>query len=296
MPEAEALASDALEWLVGSARADGDGLSWTETRGDAEVSPTLYSGGAGIVVAMLEAHRHFGDERFAALALQGARSLAAAGSWEHSSLYFGLTGIAFALHAVDAQLGDDASRRAATGLLGAVRGRFDGERWSDQFEMMGGNAGVALGALATGDMDLALLAVTPYERMAEPTANGVQWEVRSGMPARFHHISHGTLGIVEALAAVGRAAGRPDLVELALEGAADVVARNEAGDDGFLVPHSDPQHRPDVIERYSYGWCHGPAGDARSSASSPRSPARRHGQRSPTGAGRRSSGRGCPSS
>jgi len=49
---------------------------------------------------------------------------------------------------------------------------------------------------------------------------------------------------------------------MALAGAADVVGRNEAGSDGFLVPHSDPPHRPDIVERYSYGWCNGPAGDA----------------------------------
>jgi hypothetical protein len=90
----------------------------------------------------------------------------------------------------------------------------------------------------------------------------VHWEVRAGVPARFHHMSHGTLGIVYALAATGHAAGRADLIDLALAGAADVVARNEAGPDGFLVPHSDPQHRPERIECYSYGWCHGPAGDA----------------------------------
>ena len=36
--------------------------------------------------------------------------------------------------------------------------------------------------------------------------------------------------------------------------------RGRAG--GFLVPHSDPQHRPELIERYSFGWCHGPAGGA----------------------------------
>ncbi len=28
------------------------------------------------------------------------------------------------------------------------------------------------------------------------------------------------------------------------------------------MPHSDPPHRPDLIERYSFGWCNGPAGDA----------------------------------
>jgi hypothetical protein len=104
--------------------------------------------------------------------------------------------------------------------------------------------------------------VTPYLAAAEPTAGGVHWEVRAGVPARFHHISHGTLGIVYALAAVGQAAGRGDLTELALAGAADVISRNRAGPDGFLVPHSDPQHKPELIERYSYGWCHGPAGDA----------------------------------
>jgi hypothetical protein len=54
----------------------------------------------------------------------------------------------------------------------------------------------------------------------------------------------------------------PDLVETALAGAADVVARNEADARGFLVPHSGPPHRPEIVERYSYGWCHGPAGDA----------------------------------
>jgi hypothetical protein len=178
-------------------------------------------------------------------------------------LYFGLTGMAVALRAVGDLLGDFAAAAAADHALELVGSRFDGERWSDQFELLGGNAGIALGALAAGDPDLAVLAVTPYLRTAEPTVSGgVHWEVRTGMEARFHHISHGTLGIVSALAEVGRATGRRELTELALAGAADVVSRNEAGQSGFLVPHSDPQHKPELIERYSFGWCHGPAGDA----------------------------------
>ena len=28
------------------------------------------------------------------------------------------------------------------------------------------------------------------------------------------------------------------------------------------MAHSDPPHRPDLIERYSLGWCNGPTGDA----------------------------------
>ncbi len=256
----------ALEWLLGQAREhESGGMAWPGRADDDELDPTLYSGTAGIVAALLEGYRHFGDDRYAVAAARGARTLAAAvdGAWElSSSLAFGLAGLAFALHAAGGMLADRACGQAAARALGKVRSRFDGQRWGEQFELLGGNAGIALAALRAGDLGLAVMAVTPYLATAEPTAGGVQWEVRAGVPARFHHVSHGTLGIACALAATGHAAGRDDLVALALEGAADVVSRNEAGPDGFLVPHSDPQHRPELIERYSYGWCHGPVGDA----------------------------------
>jgi hypothetical protein len=263
-PAAPLLARNALDWLLLMARGRGTGLAWTGRPDDDELDPTLYSGAAGIVLAFLEGYQHFGDDRYGEAAELGARSIAAAADeeWELSSLFFGLAGMAVALRAVHRLLGDRSADQAAARSLELVRSRFDGERWSDQFELLGGNAGIALGAAWAGDLDLAVMAVTPYLHRAEATAGGVHWEVRAGVPARFHHLSHGTLGIVYALAAIGRAAGRDDLVELALAGAGDVVSRNEAGSAGFLVPHSDPQHKPELIERYSYGWCHGPAGDA----------------------------------
>ncbi|WP_406336273.1 lanthionine synthetase LanC family protein [Streptomyces sp. NBC_00203] len=258
------MAADALRWLLGVARdAEDGGLAWTTRPSDDEHNPTLYSGTAGVIPLLLEARRHFHDDRYGDAALRAARSLAAAvPHWDNSSLHFGLTGMAVALRAVDDTLGDPAAGAAADRALDVVRSRFDGTRWSDLFELMGGNAGIALGALAAGDTELALLAAAPYLRTAEETRAGVHWEIRNGRETRLHHISHGTLGIVYALTAVGRATGRADLVELARAGAADVVARDEAGPEGFLVPHSDPQDRPELIERYSYGWCHGPAGDA----------------------------------
>ena len=146
--------------------------------------------------------------------------------------------------------------------LAGVRAAFDGERWGDAYELMFGNAGIGLAALRLGDPELAEAAVAPYLRTAEPTLFGQTWEQRRGQPARRHHMSHGTFGIAYALAVIGTAVGRPDLVDAALAGVADVVARNEAGPDGFLVPHSDPQQVAFGVERYSYGWCHGPAGDA----------------------------------
>ncbi|GLY93746.1 lanthionine synthetase LanC family protein [Actinoplanes sp. NBRC 103695] len=245
----EALAVGAVDWMIESARG-------------AEAGHTLYSGGAGVVLALLEAERHFRDDRYGDAALRGATDLAAAiGDEQDCSLYFGLTGTAVALRAVHRLLGDDAADRAADQALSIVRSRFDGQRWGDMFELLFGNAGIALGALHAGDLDLAVLAVRPYLDTADPTPGGVNWAVRPS-PPRSHHIAHGTLGIVYALASVGAAAGRDDLIELALAGAADVVSRDEAGPAGFLVPHSDPPHRPELIERYSYGWCNGPAGDA----------------------------------
>jgi hypothetical protein len=265
MPPAEAvetLAAAAADWMIGQARRTGAGLTWASTGTDDEADHTLYSGAAGIMLTLLEAQRHFRDDRYADAALRGAAASAAAVDGEEGcSLYFGLTGTAVALRAVHGLLGDPAADRAAARALSRVRSRFDGRGWGAMSELLFGNAGIALGALHAGDLDLAVLAVEPYLDTADPTPGGVNWAVRPS-PPRSHHLAHGTLGIVHALASVGAAAGRDDLIELALAGAADVVSRDEAGPAGFLVPHSDPPHRPELIERYSYGWCNGPAGDA----------------------------------
>ncbi len=240
--QAARLARGAVDWLLDNIGAHGE-------------DPSLYHGQAGVVLALQEAFQHFGDERIGRAAAAGRDGLAASvDSLEDCSLYFGLAGVAVVLRS----LGRD---KAANRALGRIRDRFDGERWSQMFELLAGNAGIGLGVLCAGDVDLAVTAVTPYLAAADRTAHGVNWPVRPS-PPRSHHIAHGTLGIVYALAAVGHAAGREDLIDLALAGAADVVGRNEAGPDGFLVPHSDPPHRPDLIERYSLGWCNGPAGDA----------------------------------
>jgi hypothetical protein len=259
----EELAGSALEWLASEARPVPDGVAWAGATDQDEFDPTLYSGGAGVVMALLEAYRHLGDERWADLAVRaGGPLVAQARGWGNASLYMGTTGIAWALHSLGTTVGTEPERAAARDLLASVRRAFDGERWGAAFDLIGGNAGIGLGALAMGDVELAETAVEPYLRRAETTPCGVTWENRRGMRPRRHHISHGTLGIAHALASVGAASGRADLTELALAGVADVVARDEAGPTGFLVPYSDPQQDPDRIERYSYGWCHGPAGDA----------------------------------
>ncbi|MFB6770438.1 lanthionine synthetase LanC family protein [Streptomyces sp. NPDC056337] len=274
--DVEELASEGLRWLTGAAREAPDGsLSWPDRPSDDASDPMLYSGTAGNIPVLLEAWRHFGDDAYADTALRAARELAhRVDGIEDDSLYFGRTGLALVLRAVREQLGDRASGAAADRALALVRSRFDGTRWGTLFELMGGNAGIGLGALLAGDDELAVLAMEPYLRTAEHTPDGVQWAHRPDTEARLHHVSHGSLGIALALARVGADTGRADLTELALAGAADFVARAEAGPDGggktstgeadpgFLVRHSTPQYLPDLIEPFSYGWCHGPAGDA----------------------------------
>lgn len=238
----EELARSAADWLL-SAKLDAD------------PDPSLYHGLSGIVLALHEAASHFGDVRYEAAVGSRLDDLTAlVETTDDSSLYFGSAGMAFCLH----RLG---RTEAAARALERVRAAFDGQRWNTMFELLMGNAGIGLGALGAGDVELAILAVTPYLSAADRTEHGVNWAVRP-TPPRSHHMAHGTLGIAFALASVGDAAGRADLVDLAVLATEDVISRNTAGPTDFLVPHSDPPHRPDIIERYSYGWCNGPAGDA----------------------------------
>jgi len=103
-------------------------LTWTETEADS----TLYSGDAGIVLALLEAQRHVGDDRYGDAALRGARSIATAiDECENCSLYFGLTGLAVALRAVGDLLAEKPAIAAADRAMDLVRSRFDGDRWSN---------------------------------------------------------------------------------------------------------------------------------------------------------------------
>lgn len=237
--EVEELARAAADWLLLAPSPD---LS-------------LYHGIPGIVLALHEARVHFDDHRYDATIERGLDRLAAGvATADNASLHFGLAGMAYCLH----QLGRDAAARDA---LTRIRETFDGQRWNPMFELLMGNAGIGLGALHAGDLDLAIQAVQPYVGTADRTAHGVNWAVRP-TPPRSHHMAHGTLGIACALASVGAAADRPDLVDLAVLAAEDLISRNTAGPTDFLVPHSDPPHRPDIIERFSYGWCNGPAGDA----------------------------------
>ncbi|MGA7987008.1 MAG: lanthionine synthetase LanC family protein [Candidatus Dormiibacterota bacterium] len=256
------LIEQALAWMISSARdAEGGSLAWSEQPSDADPAASLYMGTAGVVTTLLEAYGAFGDQRYAEIAVRGARWLAGQLDDSGSGLYLGLTGTAFALSAVARVLGDEKAGAASRRALEIVRSRFDGQRWNEFTELFNGHAGIALGALAAGDLDLAVLAGDALVSLAEPTDAGVNWTVWEGLGSRVHNMAHGTVGIAFALAAVGNAAAREDLVGIALAGTEDVLSMADDDDgDGFIVHHSDPQL--EGSDRYSFGWCHGPTGDA----------------------------------
>ena len=259
---ASELIEPALEWLIASGR-DGErgSLAWPAVRSDTDLDASLYVGTAGVVTTLLEAHRSLGEDRYADLALRGARWLADHPDDEELGLYLGLTGNAYALCAVERALGDADAGVAARRALDLVKSRVDGERWNVYTELLYGHAGIALGALAAGDLDLAVMAADGLVSLAEPTDAGVHWTVWQGLGHRLHNMAHGTVGIAYALAAVGAATDRADFLSTAIEGTRDVLSLSENdGGDGFIVHHSDPQL--DGSERYSFGWCHGPTGDA----------------------------------
>ena len=120
--DVEALAADALRWLLAQARDAGDsGLGWPVRPSGTATDPMFYNGTAGIVPALLEGWRHFGDDTYADAALRAARGLAAAvPETPDSSLYFGLTGMALALRAVHDALGDRASGEDADRAMALV--------------------------------------------------------------------------------------------------------------------------------------------------------------------------------
>jgi len=78
-----------------------------------------------------------------------------------------------------------------------------------------------------------------------------------------HHISTARWASCTRWRRRASGTGPSELTELAVAGASDVVARKRRPvRTAFWFPHSDPQYKPELVERYSYGWCHGPAGEA----------------------------------
>lgn len=268
---AETLARQSLDWLLTTAEpAEGEALSWDAIPGTEHgpLAPSLFHGTLGVVLALYEGHRHFGDDRYREAAVRAARTVAAGlDAWTGSSLYNGVGGAALILREIADDFGDDELAGYADHALSLVRDRFDGQSWPGQdstaYDLLIGSAGTALALLRLGDLETAVKVAESFASISHRTGHGLVWDSWTNPKAVLHHFAHGTLGFSYALAVIGQAAGREDLTAAGLAGVADVISRNEADDDGFFVPRCDPAPPEDSrAEPYGYGWCAGPAGDA----------------------------------
>lgn len=137
-----------------------------------------------------------------------------------------------------------------------------------QHDLTLGTAGVLLAAVwarrhgVAGAEELAKLSAEILLAEREEMPTGLNWR---GVPKRFSvvqrefpNFSHGLSGIATALAVAGAEFGRRDLVEAATAGAEHLVTLADRSDGGFRVPLRIPHL--EQLERFSYGWCHGPTG------------------------------------
>jgi lantibiotic modifying enzyme len=95
---------------------------------------------------------------------------------------------------------------------------------------------------------------------AERGPGGLHWRMAADREYLMPGFSHGTAGVAYALAAAGRTLNRGDLVDVATRGACALLAIGNHPD-GWALPLAVPP-RPHG-QAVAYGWCHGPAGTVR---------------------------------
>jgi hypothetical protein len=229
---------------------------------------TLYfgTGGLTLVLAELRLGRPLTVEESEFVDAIRASIVATSASGRSPCLYFGLAGDATALR----MLGDDDGASAVLRRISALRGETDwcvalhGDASPEvpPYDVIAGMAGVAMAALWCGAPDgLALggVAARGLVEVADEVPTGLDWPMYPGQVTRLPNFSHGTAGIVAALALAGAVLDDKELLDAARRGAEHLVAIGDLTDDGFTLPHYLPhgEHDEEVV---TYSWCHGPTG------------------------------------
>jgi lantibiotic modifying enzyme len=256
---------EGLVWIAGPERPEG--LS---------SSPDLYTGGAGVVLFLLDLAAVTGDKTYRDEAEGGAdgllASLPAAFDRERddAGLYSGLSGVGFTLDRVARTTGKERHRkgaeRAAELVRAAARPAGAGVEWGEITDVIGGGAGIGLYLLQRarerGDAAARDLAVRAGRRLIElgiPEAGGRKWRMSPGFAEIMPNFSHGTAGIAYFLATLYRETGGKEFLEAARAGARYLLSIADTRGDACLIFHDEPAGKG----LYYLGWCHGPVGTAR---------------------------------
>jgi lantibiotic modifying enzyme len=275
---------EALRWVTDGAMATDGGATWPATRAaGAPLTDDLYSGTAGVLVALAEARlsgvAHFGDHARAAAGR--LRSLASVGTWATSNampedsddqpdnpdlgLYTGLSGCAAALHMWASVSGDtEAAEAARAAVSGIAEIAVTGQPVSTWRDVIAGDAGILLTMIDIGDASVGPAISAIADRLvagAQWVDGQPDWYPRANHQVFMPNFSHGAAGIGFALAAAGAALDRHDLVDVAESAGRRLVRLGSRPDGTLAVPPLVPPSEP--AAPLSYGWCHGPTGTLR---------------------------------
>jgi len=288
-------AVSAAQWIDSARREDERGIYWLpepdhpDKLATVSAPNTIYSGSAGTVLFFLQLAAATGEPRYTETARRGADFLAASwrdivdkpaagflsGSGLNLSLYGGLAGLAFVLIETSKSTGDptyrDAARAATQYIVAAATKSGHGVQWS-------GAPGIA----ADGSIVLYLLYAA--DELHEPAyrdlarrggdralelaivdpRGGLSWRGFPRFPglpedAYFPNFEGGTAGVAYVLARLHQATGEVKYLEAASQGAKHLRSIATVRGNAALIPY----RFPDLTDVYYLGFCHGPAGTAR---------------------------------
>jgi hypothetical protein len=282
-------------WIQSAERQDEHGAYWLpdpdhpEKLSTVSAPSTIYSGGAGVGLFFIQLARATGEAGYLDAAGRGADRLAA--TWQdlldkpgdgplsapglNLSLYGGLAGTAFVLNETGKATGKEkyreAARAATDRIAQGAKAAGTGVGWS-------GAPGIA----ADGSIVLYLLyaaqefhddayrvtAVRAGDHILEAAIReprgGLSWRgfpAFPGLPkdAYFPNFEGGTAGVPYVLARLHRATGDRRYLDAAEQGAAHLQDIATVHGNAALIPY----RLPDLADVYYLGFCHGPAGTAR---------------------------------
>lgn len=296
-PNADLLrsAKSTADWIQSVQKQDERGVWWLPDPDHPEKLTTvsaenaIYSGSAGTVLFFIQLAGATGDTKYLDTAAQGADFLAA--TWRDSidkppvgllsvpglnlSLYNGLSGIAFVLNEAGKATGNakyhEAASSATEAIVDAAHPVGSGIAWS-------GSPGVA----ADGSIVLYLLYAADqfhndhYRAVAKKAGDrilelaikeqrgGLSWRgfpAFPGLPkdAYFPNFEGGTAGVVYVLTRLYTQTKDERYLNAARQGALHLQTIATVRGDAALIPY----RFPDLTDLYYLGFCHGPAGTAR---------------------------------
>ena len=256
---------DGYVWLTGPERPEGfDTVSH------------LYTGGAGVVLFLLELAKATGDKAHREEAAAGADALIASLpekirlDREESGLYTGIAGIGFTLDRVFHEAKDERYRKAAVRCRDLIHAAAEpagkGVEWGKVTDIIAGASGIGLYLLHVArsmddpaSRDLAAKTALRLIELGIPENGGLKWRSDPEFPRLMPNFSHGTAGVAYFLATLHQETGRREFLDAALAGARYLQSIAKTEGDTCLIFHDEPDNK----NLYYLGWCHGPVGTSR---------------------------------